>query len=138
MMAVQIHLNRRHSPANPAAIPVRRTRTRNGYITRVDRVESTTSERIESGDVSRRRRSPIDAEAPWARTKPITEVTCRKTSQAYGMDLPIMLQPRCWRADPNGPGRPRLRARPAAPPPPRQTREPARPTGRPADDGRAG
>src|SRR2546429_2069236 len=85
MIAVQIHLNRHHCPANPAAIPVSRTRPRKGYITRVDSVESTTSERMESGDVSRRRRNPIAAEAPWARTKPTTEVTCRKTSQAYGI-----------------------------------------------------
>src|SRR5207253_9850409 len=85
MIAVQIHLNRHHWPANPAAIPVSRTRTRKGYITRVESVESTTIPRIESGDVSRRRRNPIAAEAPWARTKPTTEVTCRKASQAYGM-----------------------------------------------------
>src|SRR5207249_11755201 len=85
MIAVQIHLNRHHCPANPAAIPVSNTSTRKGYITRVDSVESTTSERMESGDVSRRRRNPIAAAAPWARTKPTTEVTCRKTSQAYGM-----------------------------------------------------
>ena len=64
------------NPVTDTPPPYPPLRIDEAYITRLESVDSTTIERIASGEVSRRRRNPIATDAPCATRNPATDTRC--------------------------------------------------------------